>query len=273
MELSRIYYWIWFCKNDSWKIYLNLRFCHNLAHVWHIFHIYENKNAPQINKNGPETWNAAPRVVPLTVLKFFMVDFFIFLSCKSSGCCWLVGLHCANGSPHMAAASFWPTCWTWWIVKRPSGCMFWPSLPRAFLSFFHFVSSSSTYALCLLIIRTCSLHTQIYYVRSSACLRCSDCWRFSSTLQTGLILNKGEGLELVVLQHSRGEWREVCVPGTRFLQHAVSSLQLSPSLMLPDRWGCVCMLFHAFCSWGWVRKEEGWGWWGGEGGGQPTGYG
>lgn len=169
--------------------------------------------------------------------------------------------------------AFWPTCWTWWIVKRPSGCMFWPSLPRAFLSFFHFVSSSSTYALCLLIIRTSSLHTPIYYIRSSVCLRCSDCWRFSSTLQTGLILNKGEGLELVVFQHSRGERRKVCVPGTRFLQHAVTSLQLSPSLMLPDRWGCVCMLFHAFCSWGWVRKEEGWGWWGGEGGGQPTGYG
>lgn len=97
MELSRIYYWIWFCKNDSWKIYLNIRFCHNLAHVWHIFHIYENKNAPQINKNGPETWNAAPRVVPLTVLKFFMVDFFFFfilqiiwllLTCWTSLCKW-----------------------------------------------------------------------------------------------------------------------------------------------------------------------------------------
>lgn len=44
----------------------------------------------------------------------------------------------------------------------------------------------------------------------------------------GLILNKGEGLEL---EHSR----EVCVPGTRLLQHAVTSLQLSPPLMLPDR--------------------------------------
>lgn len=47
----------------------------------------------------------------------------------------------------------------------------------------------------------------------------------------GLILNKGEGLELVVLLHSR----EVCVPGTRLLQHAVTSLQPSPPLMLPDR--------------------------------------
>lgn len=94
MELSRIYYWIWFCKNDSWKIYLNLCFGHNLAHVWHIFHIYENKNAPLVNKNGPETWSAAPRVVPLTVLKFFMDDFFILqiiwllLTCWTSLCKW-----------------------------------------------------------------------------------------------------------------------------------------------------------------------------------------
>lgn len=28
--------------------------------------------------------------------------------------------------------AFGPTCWIWWIVKRPLGCMCWPSLPYAF---------------------------------------------------------------------------------------------------------------------------------------------
>lgn len=47
-------------------------------------------------------WSAALAVL-LTLLR--LVDLFS-LTNHLPGCCWLVGLHCVNGAPHMAAASF-----------------------------------------------------------------------------------------------------------------------------------------------------------------------
>lgn len=177
--------------------------------------------------------------------------------------------------------AFGPTCWTWWIVKRPSGCVCWPSLPHAyFLSF----------CLCFLLSNLLSVPIDYQNFLATLGYISYSPQRVFAALTAGgspalskqvWSLTKVRGLELVVFQHSRGERREVCVPGTQFLQHAVTSLQLSPSLMLPDRWGCVCMyvvscilqLGRDRSGGGWGEWEEGWGWRGGEGGGQTTGYG
>lgn len=237
---------LWFLMNNSWeKKRLSLQphcWKHNtwpdLAHVWHLFHNDKNKDIPPIKRKWPR--NVKCTTVFLTVLKFFMVEF-ISLTNHLLGCCLLVGLHCVNGSPHMAAASFRANLLNLMDSEKAFGLHVLALPTPCFLSFFLslFLPLRLTLLFLAYWLSEVPLDTRIHYLLSSACLRCSDCWRFSSTLQTGLILNKGEGLELAVFQHSRGERREVCVPGTRFLQHAVTSLQLSPSLMLPDRWGCV----------------------------------
>ena len=197
--------------------------------------------------------------MPLAVFQtvFILVDFFSRTN-HLPVCCWLVGLRCVNGSAHMAAACFRANLLNLMDSEKAFGLHVLALPTPCFLSFF--LSLFLRLTLSAYWLSELPPNTRMYLL-SSVCLRGSDCWRFSSTLQTGLILNKGEGLELVVFQHSRGERRKLCVPGTRFLQHAVTSLQLSPSLMLPDR--CVCMLFHAL---GGDRE-----WRGGERGRQTTG--
>ncbi len=190
------------------------------------------KDIPPIKRK--RTRNVKSAIVFLTALKFFTVEF-ISLTYHPLGCCLLVGLHRVNGSPHMAAASFRANLLNLMGSEKAFGLHVLALPTPCFLSFF----LSLFLTLCAYWLSELPLNARIHCLLSSAWLRCSDCWRFSSALQTGLILNKGEGLELVVFQHSRGERREVCVPGTRFLQRAVTSLQLSPSLILPDRWGCV----------------------------------
>lgn len=109
-------------------------------------------------------FHKALRVVPLTAANFFMVIYFS-LSCKSSGCCWLVGLHRANGSPHMAAASFLANLLNLMDSEKASRLRV-LALPTLVFWFFFpfsaFVSSFST-SLCLLIIRTSSARSAILH--------------------------------------------------------------------------------------------------------------
>lgn len=139
--------------------------------------------------------------------------------------------------------AIWPTCWTWWIVKRPWGCTCWPSQPHAFFSFFSiFVSSSPTYCLCLLITRI-PLHT-LGYVRlllGRSLLTVGGSPAPSEPVRSS---EQGWGTGARCLP-PRQRWTErgPCSWHTRFLQHAVTSLQLPP---LSDvTWQvrvCVCVV-------------------------------
>lgn len=136
-------------------------------------------------------------------------------------------------------------CWATYVSWKLSGRLvgsdgewkgLWATCITCFPPFSVFVSLPLTYTLCLLIIKISSQRSDIYYLLTTAS---SPLWLLE-VLQLCVqvwSVTKGEGW--ILLCSSRGEWREVCVPGTPFLQHAVTSLQLFPSLMLPDRWGCV----------------------------------
>lgn len=156
------------------------------------------------------------------------------------GCCWLVGLRCVNGSPHMAAASFRANLLNLMDSEKASGLRVLALPTPCFLFLLPlFVSSSPIYS-APIDYQNFLANTRLRYLFSSARLCRSDCWRFSSALSKQVwSLTKVRGCSSLCSSTAEVNGERSCVPGTRFLQHTVTSLQLSPSLMLPDRWGCV----------------------------------
>ena len=139
--------------------------------------------------------------------------------------------------------AFGPTCWIWWILKRPLGCMCRPPPPRASLPLSAFVSPFSD-LLSVPIDYQNSLST-LRYITSSP-QRGSACWRFSSSLRTRLILSRGERLQLAVFQPRWAErapcpWHTIPSAGC----HVPSTLP-SSDVTWQVRvcvWVCVCVCF------------------------------
>lgn len=170
---------------------------------------------------------------------------------QSSGCCWLVGLDCANGSAHMAAASFLANLLNLMDSEKALGLhMLALPTPSFLFLFFPSLFLSYRHTVCVYWLpEFLSTHSDTYNVGGSPAP--SEPVRSSE---------QGWGTGARCLP-ARQRWMErgPCSWDTRFLQHAVTSLQLPP---LSDvTWQvrvCVCCFMLSAVGGG-VRGRRGLG--------------